>query len=57
MAARVRAPRRRRADHPGARGGTWSDDGYHPWHSKVWKPTLEAGVPYQVPYDLRHSFA
>ena len=21
------------------------------------KPTLEAGVPYQVPYDLRHSFA
>jgi integrase len=24
----------------------------------VWKPTLEAaGVPYQVPYDLRHSFA
>ena len=57
MVARVRAPRRRRADHPGARGGTWSDDSYHSWHSKVWKPTLEAGVPYQVPYDLRHSFA
>jgi integrase len=26
--------------------------------SKVWKPTLEAaGVPYQVPYHLPHSFA
>ena len=43
---------------PGARGGPWTDDRYHQWRSKVWKPTLKpAKVPYQVPYDLRHSFA
>jgi integrase len=43
---------------PGARGGAWSDDGYYQWRGKVWTPTLKAaGIPHQVPYDLRHSFA
>ena len=43
---------------PGARGGAWTDDGYYQWRGKVWTPTLkDAGVPHQVPYDLRHSFA
>lgn len=28
------------------------------WRERVWAPALEAaGVPYQRPYDLRHSFA
>jgi integrase len=43
---------------PGARGGAWSDDGYYQWRGKIWTPTLkDAGIPHQVPYDLRHSFA
>jgi integrase len=43
---------------PGASGGDWSDDGYYQWRGKVWTPTLKrAGVPHQVPYAMRHSFA
>jgi integrase len=31
--------------------------GYKQWISRVWEPALEkAGIPYQRPYDLRHSF-
>jgi integrase len=36
----------------------WTDVGYKQWISRVWEPALEqAGIPYQRPYDLRHSFA
>ncbi len=28
------------------------------WIDRVWRPTLErVGIPYQRPYDLRHSYA
>jgi integrase len=41
-----------------ADGGAWSEVGYEQWRAKTWRKTLEAvGLPYQRPYDCRHSFA
>ena len=43
---------------PGQGGGEWSEVGYEQWITRVWAPALEAaGLAYQRPYDLRHSFA
>jgi integrase len=39
-------------------GGGWTEVGYEQWITRVWAPALKAaGVRYQRPYDLRHSFA
>jgi integrase len=43
-----------------ASGGTgeWTEPGYEQWINHVWSPALAtAGIAYQRPYDLRHSFA
>lgn len=43
---------------PGADRQAWTANGWEQWRGKVWKRTMEAaGMPYQRPYDLRHSFA
>jgi integrase len=43
---------------PGQDGGAWTEVGYEQWITRVWAPALErAGLAYQRPYDLRHSFA
>ncbi len=43
---------------PAHEGDEWTEVGYEQWITRVWMPTLaKAGVPYQRPYDLRHSFA
>jgi integrase len=43
---------------PGLDGGVWSEVGYEQWRAGVWASALAAsGIPYQRPYDLRHSFA
>ncbi len=43
---------------PGQGGGEWTEVGYEQWITRVWAPALEAaGLAYQRPYDLRHSFA
>ena len=42
----------------GQNGEEWTEVGYEQWRAKVWRKALgRAGVPYQRPYDLRHSFA
>jgi integrase len=39
-------------------GGEWTDVGFDRWRVEVWKRALaDSGLPYQRPYDLRHSFA
>jgi integrase len=39
-------------------GGPWSEVGYEQWRNKPWAKALKtAGLAYQRPYDLRHSFA
>jgi integrase len=39
-------------------GGDWTSVGFDRWRVEVWKRALaDAGLPYQRPYDLRHSFA
>jgi integrase len=39
-------------------GGPWSEVGYEQWRAKPWTKALtRTGLPYQRPYDLRHSFA
>jgi integrase len=41
--------------YPGDRGGYLN---LHAWRRDEWKPALEsAGLPYVVPYSLRHTFA
>lgn len=43
---------------PARMGGEWTSVGFDRWRVEVWKPALAAaGLPYQRPYDLRHSFA
>jgi integrase len=43
---------------PGADGGLWSEYAYEQWRGGIWAQTLTAaGVDYQRPYDMRHSFA
>jgi integrase len=43
---------------PAHAGGWWTEVGYEQWINHVWGPALNrAGIPYQRPYDLRHSFA
>jgi integrase len=43
---------------PGHDGCEWSEVGYEQWITRVWAPALDAaGIAYQRPYDLRHSFA
>jgi integrase len=38
--------------------GEWTEVGYEQWITRVWMPALaKAKLPYQRPYDLRHSFA
>ena len=42
---------------PGRDGGEWTEVGYEQWINHVWAPALErAGIAYQRPYDMRHSF-
>ena len=42
----------------GRDGERWTEVGYQQWRGKTWRAALDrAGVPYQRPYDLRHSFA
>ena len=42
----------------GEEGGAWSEVGYEQWRAGAWAGALErAGLAYQRPYDLRHSFA
>ena len=41
--------------YPGDRGGYLN---LHAWRRDEWKPALEsAGLPYLVPYSMRHTFA
>jgi integrase len=43
---------------PARMGGEWTDVGFDRWRAEVWTRALaDAGLPYQRPYDLRHSFA
>jgi hypothetical protein len=43
---------------PALDGEVWSEVGYEQWRGSVWPRVLAAvGVPYQRPYDCRHSFA
>jgi integrase len=43
---------------PAYAGGEWTEVGYEQWINRVWRPALkQAGLAYQRPYDLRHSFA
>ena len=36
----------------------WTESGYENWINRVWRPALQrVGIPYQRPYDLRHSYA
>jgi integrase len=43
---------------PGRRGGDWTEAGFATWRRDIWSAALDAaGVPYQRPYALRHSFA
>lgn len=43
---------------PGHRGGDWTEAGFAAWRQDIWHAALEAaGVPYQRPYALCHSFA
>ena len=36
---------------------TWTEVGYEQWITRIWAPALKAaGLAYQRPYDLRHSF-
>ena len=43
---------------PAHGGSEWTEVGYEQWITRVWAPALtRAGVAYQRPYDLRHSFA
>jgi integrase len=43
---------------PGADGGQWTEVGYEQWITRTWATALQAaGLDYQRPYDLRHSFA
>ena len=43
---------------PGQGGGEWSEVGYEQWITRLWAKALTAaGIAYQRPYDLRHSFA
>jgi integrase len=38
--------------------GEWTEVGYEQWITRVWASALsEVNIPYQRPYDLRHSFA
>ena len=43
---------------PGRDGGEWGEVAYEQWRGRTWAKALEAArLPYQRPYDLRHSFA
>jgi integrase len=43
---------------PAQDGGPWSEVAYEQWRGGIWRDTLTAaGIAYQRPYDLRHSFA
>ena len=43
---------------PGQDGGEWSEVAYEQWRKRTWTNALDkVGLPYQRPYDLRHSFA
>lgn len=43
---------------PGHDGGEFGEVAFELWRSRHWAKALKAaGVPYQRPYDLRHSFA
>jgi integrase len=43
---------------PGQGGGEWTEVAYEQWRARVWAKALaDVGLPYQRPYDLRHSFA
>jgi integrase len=43
---------------PARMGGEWTDVGFDRWREETWRPALAgAGLAYQRPYDLRHSFA
>lgn len=43
---------------PARMGGEWTDVGFSRWRAETWTRALAAaGLPYQRPYDLRHSFA
>ncbi len=44
--------------HARANGGEWTEVGYEQWITRIWARALgDAGIGYQRPYDLRHSFA
>lgn len=43
---------------PDLDGGPWTADAYANWRDRAWRDALAAcGLPWQVPYTLRHSFA
>jgi integrase len=43
---------------PGEDGGAWGANGYAKWRGRTWVKALQgAGLEYQSPYALRHSFA
>ena len=43
---------------PALDGGEMSESAFQDWRDGIWTAALKAaGVPYQRPYDLRHSFA
>jgi integrase len=43
---------------PALDGGFMTQNGFNKWRAQVWAAALaKVGVPYQRPYDLRHSFA
>jgi len=43
---------------PALDGGEWTEAAFELWRGRAWTAALKAaGVPYQRPYDLRHSFA
>lgn len=42
---------------PAMDGGEWTEAAFELWRGRVWAAALKAAsVPYQRPYDLRHSF-
>jgi integrase len=43
---------------PALDGGEWTEAAFELWRGRAWTGALKAaGVNYQRPYDLRHSFA
>lgn len=43
---------------PALDDGEWTEAAFELWRGRAWTAALKAaGIPYQRPYDLRHSFA